>query len=406
MNSTVVGLDIGTTKVTAVVGEMIDDARTKVIGMGFVPSRGMEKGLVKNVDETTACIQEAIEKAQRMADMAIDYVYIGIAGGHIQSINRTVEIDLPESHTSVTQEDVDLILSMAKDIKVPDDKEIIHTIIREYTLDENRGLMNPVGMAGSKLKVSVHIVLGAVCAIKDLVRCAHNVNLDVAEVILQPLASAEAILTDDEKKMGVVLVDIGGGTTDIAVFKDGQLTHTKVIPVGGGHFTKDLSVYLRSSHAEAEKLKVRYGSVDLQRDDLTQSLEVPAVGGDAKRTVTVGAVADVLRARGEELVELVLEDIFNSVGDLRQFGAGIVLTGGGSQTRGLDSLFKELGGLPVRIGRIKDVTGLVEKVSSPVFATGVGLIFYGYRNHELVMRDTYEESIFERVLSTVKGWFY
>ena len=256
------------------------------------------------------------------------------------------------------------------------------------------------------LKVSVHIVLGAVCAIKDLVRCAHNVNLDVAEVILQPLASAEAILTEDEKKMGVVLVDIGGGTTDIAVFKDGQLTHTKVISVGGGHFTKDLSVYLRSSHAEAEKLKVRYGSVDLQRDDLTQSLEVPAVGGDAKRMVTVGAVADVLRARGEELVELVLEDVFESVGDLRQFGAGIVLTGGGSQTRGLDSLFKELSGLPVRIGRIKDVTGLVEKVSSPVFATGVGLIFYGYRNHELVMRDVYEESIFERVLSTIKGWFY
>ncbi|MBT3786121.1 cell division protein FtsA, partial [bacterium] len=323
MYSTVVGLDIGTTKVTAVVGEMIDETHTKVIGMGITPSRGMEKGIVKNVEETSACIQEAIDKAQRMADMAIDYVYIGIAGGHIESVNRTVEIDLREPNTCVTQEDVDLILSMAKDIQVPEDKEIIHTIIREYSLDENRGLKDPVGMTGSKLKVTVHIVLGAISAIRDLVRCAHNVNLDVAEVILQPLASAEAILTEDEKKMGVVLVDIGGGTTDIAVFQKGQLTHTRVIPLGGGHFTNDLSVYLRSPYSEAEKLKIRYGSVDLHQSDLGQSLEVPAVGGEERRKVTVGAVAEVLRARGEELAELVLEDIFESVGELQQLGAGI-----------------------------------------------------------------------------------
>jgi cell division protein FtsA len=231
------------------------------------------------------------------------------------------------------------------------------------------------------------------------------VNLDVAEVILQPLASAEAILTEDEKKMGVVLVDIGGGTTDIAVFQKGQLTHTRVIPLGGGHFTNDLSVYLRSPYSEAEKLKIRYGSVDLHQSDLGQSLEVPAVGGEERRKVTVGAVAEVLRARGEELAELVLEDIFESVGELQQLGAGIVLTGGGSQTRGLDVLFQDLGGLPVRIGKIRDVTGLVEKVSSPVFATGVGLIFYGYRNHEMVMRSLHEESFFERVISTIKGWF-
>jgi cell division protein FtsA len=405
MNSTVVGLDIGTTKVAAVVGEMVDESRCKVIGVGITPSKGMEKGVVVNVEETTNCIQVAIDQAQRMADMAIDYVYVGFAGSHIESLNHEAEVELADQDLGVTPMDLESVLQAAKTIALPAGKEFIHSIVREYILDGARGLKDPLGMSGTRLGASVHVVTGAANAIRDLVKCAHNVNLDVAEVILQPLASAEAVLTEDEKKLGVILVDIGGGTTDIAVFHQGKLAHSGGLSIGGGHFTNDLAVYLRSSFNEVERQKIRYGSVDKTQIDGDLTIEVNTVGGDKSRRVSLDAIVDVLQARGRELVELVLSDVYQQVGDLSQLSAGIVLTGGGSQLRGLESLFREISGMPVQMGKTRNITGLVDKVSSPIFSTAVGLIYHGYRNHELVMQGYHDESLMERAFSTVKGWF-
>ncbi|MEE2923549.1 MAG: cell division protein FtsA [bacterium] len=404
MNSTVVGLDIGTTKVTAVVGEMIDEYHTRVIGVGITPSQGMEKGLVVNVEQTTRCIQQAIDEAQRMADLAIGYVYIGIAGGHIQSSNQIARIDL-KGATCITRHDVERLIEEAKGFYLPGDKEIIHAIPREFSLDSEPEIKDPVGMVGTTLEGSIHVVTGAVSAIRNMVQCAHNVNLDVADVILQPLASAEAVLTDDERKMGVILVDIGGGTTDLAIFQKGKLTHSAVIPVGGGHFTNDLAHYLKCPYSEAEKLKIRYGSVLEDLVDSELKIEVDTLGGEGRRTVPLKTIVEVLNYRGDELVELCLAEVREHVPNLNSFAAGIVVTGGGAQIRGIDGIFQAQSNLGVRLGKIRNVTGLVEKVSSPIFATAVGLIFYGYKNHELVLQEYHEEGVMERLVAVVKSWF-
>lgn len=404
MSNTVVGLDIGTTKVTAVVGEMTDENHTRIIGVGSTPSRGMEKGMVVNVEEASECIQVAIDQAQRMADLAIGYVYIGIAGKHIQSFNSQGALSFP-SEEQIRKDHVEQVLMEAQQVPVPDGKEIIHNIVRDYQVDEEKGIQDPVGMLGKELKANVHIVTGAVSAIHNLVQCAHNVDLDVADVILQPLASSQAVLTEDEKKMGVVLVDIGGGTTDIAVFCDGKLLHSGVIPVGGNHFTSDLTYFLRCPFEEGERLKIRYGSLLSELVDKNLSLNVETVGKDSKREVEVDSLVEVLQPRGEELVGLAIREIQEVVQDFSKFNAGIVLTGGGSQIRGMDKMFHQATELPVRIGRTRNVSGLVEKVSSPQFATAVGLIYYGYKNHELIMRSSMNESWWDRMVLKVREWF-
>ncbi|PCJ19155.1 MAG: cell division protein FtsA [Candidatus Cloacimonadota bacterium] len=403
MSNIVVGLDIGTTKVTAIVGEISEDESINVIGVGITPSRGMEKGMVVNVEETTLCIQKAIEDAQRMADLPIDLVYIGVAGSHIESINNVATKQVTGDQSIVDSSDIDQLLAEVQNINVPDGKEIIHSIVRGYKLD-SAPLQDPLGMKGSNLELSAHIIYGATNSIQNLITCAFNVQLSVAQVILQPLASANAVLNDDERKMGVALVDIGGGTTDIAIFKEGKLNYTKVIPVGGTHFTNDLAYFLTTGFSEAEKLKIRYGTVDPRKVDKNLVLEVSIVGGDEKRKVNADVLCEVLEPRADELVDLIIQALGEGVGDLKELSAGIVITGGGSQIRGLESMIKKKTGLSVRLGRVKSVNGLTQKVSNPMYATGVGLIHYGYHNYEKFAYDT-KEGLIGRMFSTIKGWF-
>ena len=337
MSNIVVGLDVGTTKVTAIVGEIGEDESINVIGVGITPSRGMEKGMVINVEEATLCIQKAIEDAQRMADLPIDLVYMGVGGSHIESINNVAVKQVTGDQSIVDSSDIDQLLAEVQNISVPDGKEIIHSIVRGYKLD-SESLQDPLGMKGSRLELSAHIVYGSTNSIQNLITCAFNVQLSVAQVILQPLASANAVLNEDERKMGVALVDIGGGTTDIAVFKEGKLNYTKVIPVGGTHFTNDLAYFLTTGLSEAEKLKIRYGTVDPKQVDKNLVLEVAVVGGDEKRKVSADVLCEVLEPRAEELVDLILQSLCEAVGDLKQLSAGIVITGGASQIRGLEAL--------------------------------------------------------------------
>jgi cell division protein FtsA len=406
MTSTIVGLDIGTSKVTAVVGELLDDNKLNIIGVGITPSEGLQKGIVVDIEKATRCIQKAVEEAQRMADLAIDYVYIGIAGSHIESRNNVAAIQLQNPNSCISSSDIEKLLAEVSNVSVPSGKELIHSIVREFKVDEQENVKSPQGMVGSRLGVSAHLVFGATNSIRNLVSCAHNVNLDVAQVILQPLASSEAVLTEDEKRLGVILVDIGGGTTDIAVFEDGKLSHTSVIPLGGWHFTNDLAYCLRTSYSEAEKIKVRYGCVDNRLVEKNLTLEIGSAGSDEKRKIAADALCEILQPRAEELVSLVMADVKAAMGDnLDKFAAGLTVTGGGAQIRGLEQMFKKMGNLPVRIGRIRNVCGLAEKVSSPVFATAVGLILYGYKYHELLDDSLSDESFFERIINTIKGWF-
>ncbi len=404
MSSTIVGLDIGTTKVTVVVGEILEDEQINIIGVGTALSAGMRKGNVVNIEEATHSIQKALDEAQKMADHAIDYVYVGVAGAHIQSISNEAGLDL-DVNSTVSRMDVEKLLKLARDVVVPPNMEIVHSIVREFRLDSQDGIQDPVGMVGSRLEVSVHVVFGATNAIRNLVSCAHNLSLDVAEVILQPLASAEAVLTEDERNLGVVLVDIGGGTTDIAVFRDGKLDHTHVIPVGGWNFTNDLAVCLRTSDAEAERLKIRFGSVDPRMVEKSAAVEYSPVGSDDKVSIGANALVEILEPRGEELVKLVLNNVEQAIGDLKGCRAGIVITGGGAQIRGLEQMFRRMSGLQsVRVGKTRNVTGLVEKVASPIYATGVGLVLFGWRNHELAMLPHEEEGLLERFWTAVRSW--
>lgn len=405
MSNIIVGLDIGTSKVTSIVGEILDDERLNIIGVGITPSEGLQKGIVVDIEKTSRCIQKAVDEAQKMADMAISYVYVGVAGAHIESRNNSASIHLAQDNSRVTPADVEKVLKEVANVSVPVGKEIIHSIVREFKLDDQEHIMDPVGMTGSRLEVSAHIVFGATNSIRNMISCAHNCNLDVAQVILQPLASSESVLTEDEKKLGVILVDIGGGTTDIAVFHEGKLSHTSVIPIGGWHFTNDLAYCLRTSFSEAEKLKVRYGCVDMRLVEKNLTLEVSSAGSDERRRIAADSLCEILQPRADELVNLILNDINQSLGELERYAAGIVVTGGGAQVRGLEQLFKKNSNLSVRIGKIRDVTGLSEKVNSPVFATGVGLILYGYKHYELLYDALREENFLDRIINAIKGWF-
>ena len=405
MNNTIVGLDIGTTKVTAVVGEILDDEEINIIGVGTTPSYGLRHGVVTSIEDATQCIQKALDEAQRMADMAVDYVYIGVSGEHIHSRNNTALIEVGAGGNAVTRSDVERLLEIAKAVPVEPGFEIVHSMVREYRLDGQGNILDPVGMMGTKLEVSVHLVFGSTNAIRNLATCANNVNLDVAEVILQPLASAEAVLTADEKNLGVVLIDIGGGTTDVAVFRDGKLEHTHIVPVGGWNFSHDLAVILKISDQEAERMKLRYGCVNPKLVEKGLTVECVMVGSEERRIIPADHIAEIMAYRAQELVELALKNVVQNVGDLKQFGAGIVITGGGSQVRGLEQMFREESQVPVRVGRTRNVTGLVEKVSNPIYATAVGLILFGYRHHEQAGGPKGNESLFDRAIAWIKGWF-
>ncbi len=398
-----VGLDIGTSKIACIVAETTPDGKLDVIGIGTHPSRGLRKGVVVNIESTVESIRLAVEEAELMSGVTIQNVYAGIAGSHVRGYNSHGVV--ATKNNEVTREDVDRVIDAAKAMKIPADQKILHILPQEYIIDGQDGIREPVGMSGVRLEVKVHIVTGAVSSAQNIIKCCNRCDLDVADMVLEQVASAEAVLTQDEKDMGVVLVDIGGGTTDIAIFLNGAIRHTAVIPIGGDHLTNDLVIGLRTSAREADQLKRKYGACMASLVPPEDQIEIPSVGGRPPRPMPRQVMAQILEPRVEELYEFIKGELQRS-GFHELVAAGMVLTGGSSLLDGMVELAEEVFDMPVRLGRPSGVGGLVDVVSSPIYATGVGLILYGqrYRAEQLPLTSR-DRKPFARIWQRMRSWF-
>jgi len=398
----IVGLDIGTSKIVAIVAELQPEGTVKVIGLGQHLSRGLKKGVVINIESTMQSIQRALEEAELMADCKINNVYTGIAGSHIKSLNSHGMVKIKDAE--VSQMDVDRVIETARAIALPADQQILHILTQEFIIDGQEDVREPLGMSGMKLEVKVHIVTGAVAAAQNIVKCIKRCGIEVNDLILQPLASSLAVLTEDEKELGVCLVDIGGGTTDIAVFKQGAIRHTAVVPIAGDQMTNDVAVAFRTPTQSAEDIKVKHGCALRQLADPREVVEVPGVDGREPRQLSVQTLAEVLEPRVVELYELVLNELRRS-GMEEMIASGIVITGGSAMMRGMVELGEEVFHMPVRMGLPRYVGGLSEVVSNPRYATGVGLVLMGKQQLERHISGQMESSSFGRILDKMKSWF-
>ncbi len=399
----IVGLDIGTTKICAIVGNVTEDG-IDIVGIGTSPSNGLRKGVVINIESTVGSIRKAIEEAELMAGCEIKSVYAGIAGGHIRGINSDGVIAI--KNREVNQDDVRRVIDAAKAMNIPMDREVIHILPQEFIIDEQDGIREPLGMSGVRLEVKVHIVTGAVTSAQNIVKSCNRAGLDVADIVLEQLASAEAVLSADEKEIGVCLVDIGGGTTDIAIFGEGAIKYTSVISLGGNQLTNDIAVGLRTPMAEAEKIKRNHGCCDASLVGKDEKIEVPSVGGRKPRELSRTVLCEILGPRVEELFELVNREIIKS-GLEDSIASGVVITGGSSILDGMPELAEQIFNLPVRRGLPQRIGGLTDVVSSPAYSTGVGLIIYGSRNigpREFPTTKS-EDSIFNTTTRRMKSWF-
>jgi len=379
VDKTIVGIDVGTTKICTLIAEVDEDDRPCIVGVGVAPSHGLTKGVVINVEEASKSIAASIQQAERISGYTIQSAYVGLAGKHISSVNSRGVAAVGRGDRPINQADVDRALEAAQAIAVPHNREIVHILPRSYSLDGQEGIRDPIGMIGFRLEVEAHIVTGAVASMRNLVQCVESASVQVNDLILQPLASAEAVLTTEEREMGVVLVDAGGGTTDIAIFVDGNIGHSKVLPVGGNNFTHDLSVGLRTPFALAEQLKVKHGQVLPEAVDPDAAIPFEAFGDTEAQSVSQVAMARILEARAEEIYAMILAEIKRS-GYEGLLPAGLVITGGTSELNGFCELGREMLQLPVRIGRVHDVSGLVDAVASPAYATAAGLLLWGLHN--------------------------
>ena len=366
-----VGLDIGTSKVVAIVGELQSDGSVEIIGIGSNSSRGLKKGVVVNIESTVQSIQRAVEEAELMAGCQIHSVYAGIAGSHVRSLNSHGIVAIRDKE--VAQGDVDRVLDAARAVAIPADQKILHLLPQEYIIDSQEGIREPIGMSGVRLEARVHMVTGAVSAAQNIIKCIRRCGLEVDDVILEQLASSHAVLTDDEKELGVCLVDIGGGTTDIAVFTEGAIRHTAVIPIAGDQVTNDIAVALRTPTQHAEEIKMRYACALSQLAGTEETIEVPSVGERAARRLSRQTLAEVVEPRYEELMTLVQAELRRS-GFEDLTAAGIVLTGGSAKMEGAIELAEEIFHMPVRLGVPQNMTGLTDVVRNPIYATGVGLL--------------------------------
>jgi len=400
-NNIVVGLDIGTTKICVIVGEVSENG-IDIIGIGTHPSKGLRKGVVVNIDSTVASIQKALEEAELMAGCQITKVFAGIAGGHIKGFNSHGVIAIKDGE--VTPQDVRRVIDAAKAVAIPMDREVIHVIPQEFIVDDQDGIMDPIGMSGVRLEAKVHIVTGAVTSAQNIIRSANRAGLDVVDIALQQLASSEATLAPDEKELGVALVDIGGGTTDIAVFHGGSLKHTAVLAVGGNHITSDIAVGLRTPMVEAEKIKRKYGCALTSKIQKDETIEVPSVGGRKPRVLSRQILGEIIEPRVQEIFELVQSEIAEAGYD-SLLTSGIVLTGGAVMMDGMTELAEQIFNLPVRRGIPRGIGGLVDVVSSPMYATGVGLVIYGSRHHGSEGRFRVgEKNVFSKVVKVFRKW--
>ncbi len=397
----IVGLDIGTTKICVVVAE-IKDEQVSVIGVGNHPSVGLRRGVVINIDSTVDSIQKAVADAEQMAGCEISQVFVGIAGSHIKGFNSRGLV--PVRNSEITQEDIDRVIDAAKAVPIPTDQEVLHVIPQEFVVDGQDGIQYPLGMTGVRLEADVHIVTGQVAAVQNIIKCCNRAGLEVGDVVLESLASAEAVLSREEMELGVGLLDIGGGTTDLAVFADGTIKHTFVLGVGGHNLTNDLSIGLRTPLKEAELLKERFGSALAVMIDKDQAVEVPSVGGRQARKLSRRVMGEILEPRVEEMLSLVKRQLEDS-SYLVQINAGLVMTGGTSLLTNMVDLAEQIFDLPVRIGYPRKVGGMGELVAGPQFATGIGLVYYGMKNESQRRLRQGEAGFFSRVALRMRQWF-
>ncbi|MDE0343773.1 MAG: cell division protein FtsA [Deltaproteobacteria bacterium] len=400
-NNLVVGLDIGTHKICAVVGEQTEQG-PEVVGVGIHPSNGLRKGVVINVEATIEGIKKAVEEAEIMAGCEINTVFAGIAGGHIRGFNSQGVVAV--KNREVADADVDRVIDAAKAVAIPLDQEVLHVLPQEFALDGQGGIQEPRGMAGVRLEASVHIVTGAVAAAQNIIKCCNRTGLNVADFVLEPLASADATLTQEERELGVALVDMGGGTTDIALFHGGSVKHTAVLSVGGNHLTSDIAAGLHAPMAAAEQLKQRYGAVGPDVVNRNEMLEVPSVGGRSPRTVSRQVLCEIIEPRLEEVFHLVHRELTKS-GYARQVVSGIVMTGGSTLLPGMVEMAERIFDVPVRQGVPGNVVGLVDVVSSPVYSTATGLLLYGLGQQDRNLFRVRDNDVFFKVRGRMTEWF-
>ncbi len=400
----VVGLDIGTTKICCIVGEIAgttNDGAIDIIGIGTAPSAGLRKGVVVNIDATVESITKAVEEAELMAGVEISTVYAGIAGGHIKSFNSTGIVAIKDRE--VTEQDVQRVIDAAKAVAIPLDREVIHIIPQEFMINGEEGIRDPIGMSGVRLEAKVHIVTGAVSSAQNIIKCANKAGLNVAEICLEPIASSEAVLTQDEKDLGIVVVDIGGGTSDLAIFRDGSLVHTGVLAIGGNHITNDISVGLRTAQNEAEKIKIEFGCAMASMVSPEEMIEVSGVGGRKARGLQRRLLAEIIEPRVEEIFSLIQREIQKS-GHHGMLSGGIVLTGGATLLEGMPELAEFIFEMPVKRGYPQNVGGLRDVVNSPKFATGVGLLRHGAANMMKSKFPIREKNIYDKVRVSMRSW--
>ena len=396
----IVGLDIGTTKICAIVGEKTPDG-IEIVGIGTNPSRGLKKGMIIDIEATINAIRKAVEGAERMADYTIETVYTGISGGHVKSFNSHGVVAV--KNREVKRADIKRAIDAARAIAIPVDREVIHVLPQEFIVDDQGGIPDPLGMSGMRLEAKVHVVTGAVTSAQNVIKCANRTGLDVKDIILQQLASSEAVLTGDEKELGVALIDMGGGTTDTAVFFNGSIGYSSIIPVGGNHFTSDIALGLRTPIKEAERLKKEYGYAIAHSINRDETIEVMSTDGRESRQMPRRTLCEIIEPRAEEVLQLAHKEILKS--ELTEFlGSGIVLTGGASMMPGIKEMAEKIFKLPVRIGYPQGVRGLTDVVNNPIYATGVGLVLYG-SNQNTHQSINGKRNLFSALAHRMRGWF-
>lgn len=378
LERTVVGIDVGTTKICTLVAEIGDDNSLRVTGVGVVPSRGLRKGVITDVEEAATAIGESVQKAERVAGHTITKAYVGVGGSHISSQNNRGLVAIGKGDRPVDRDDISRAMEAALAVPLPHNRRVIHSIAREFIIDGQEGIKNPIGLMGYRLEVEAHLVTGAVTSMQNLVKCVEMGQVEVADLVLQPLASAEAVLTEEEKELGVAAIDMGGGTTDLAIYVGGSVWETRVLPVGGNHLTNDIAVGLRTPLAAAEDIKIRYATALPDTVAESEAIEITTFGEQPLATVSRRSLCEIVALRAEEMFDLIAKEIRRS-GLEGMLPAGVVLTGGTANLVGLRELAAGRLGMPVRIGAPRRLRGLVETISNPAYATSVGLLIWGMR---------------------------
>jgi len=400
----ITGLDLGTTKISAIIAEVNEKSEINIVGVGTTPSYGLRRGVVVNLDKTVQGIRQAVGEAELMAGVKVNNVVVGIAGDHIKSFNSRGVIAVSRTEEGISNEDIKRVIEQAKAVTIPMDRKIIHVLPQDYTVDDQTGIKEPVGMAGVRLEAEVHVVTAAITAIQNIVKSIERANLAIRNIVLQPYASSFAVLDEEEKELGVCLLDVGGGTTDFSIFFEGSIRHTSVVGLGGVNITNDIAIGLRTPRAQAEEIKKRYGAALSSLVDTNETMEVPGVGGRKKREVSRQILASIIEPRIEEVFSLVEREIKRSGFDDR-LTADIVLTGGTAKMEGIEQLAERIFDLPVKVGIPKGIVGLTDAVSDPVHAAGIGLIVYGYKHRDEEGFFERKAGLLDRFIRRIVNWF-